>query len=155
MPIYVLDSSAVIKLYRPETGSDAVTQLLSGPDVLAFISRLAVVEVQRAFARRMRENEISAAEMDELRDGFYQDLQRRRFWVRRLREFHYHAAVRLVRRYAPERLRPLPRTLDAVHLAVALDVRAREGLDFFVSADKNLCEIAEAEQLRILNPESS
>lgn len=93
--------------------------------------------------------------MDELRDGFYQDLQRRRFWVRRLREFHYHAAVRLVRRYAQERLRPLPRTLDAVHLVAALDVRAREGLDFFVSADKDLCEIAEAEQLRVLNPESS
>lgn len=59
MPIYVLDSSAVIKLYRPEKGSDAVTRLLSGPDVLAFISRLAVVEVQRAFARKVRENEMA------------------------------------------------------------------------------------------------
>jgi predicted nucleic acid-binding protein len=102
----------------------------------------------------MRENEISAAELDELRDGFYQDLQRRRFWLRRLREFHYHAAVRLVRRYAPERLHPWPRALDAVHLAVALDVREREGLDLFVSADKDLYKLAEAEQLRVLNPEN-
>jgi hypothetical protein len=47
---------------------------------------------------------------------------------------------------------PLLRSLDALHLAVALDIREREGLDFFVCADKDLCTVAEAEQLRVLNP---
>jgi len=46
----------------------------------------------------------------------------------------------------------LVRTLDALHLTVAIDIRAREGLDVFVCADKDLCAVAEAEQLSVLNP---
>ena len=67
---------------------------------------------------------------------------------------HYRSAVRLIRKYAPELTLPLPllRTLDALHLVSALEVQALEGLDYFVSADANLCKIAQEEQLSIINP---
>jgi predicted nucleic acid-binding protein len=152
MPSYFLDSSAVIKLYQDEEGPAAVVRLLSELDSPRFIARLTIVEVQRAFSRRLRVQEISEHELDELRRGFYEDLLRRRFRVKELTALHYRSAVRLIRQYAPQRDIPLLRSLDALQLAVALAVRQQHGLDYFVAADKNLCEVAEAEGLSVINP---
>jgi hypothetical protein len=46
------------------------------------------------------------------------------------------------------------RTLDALQLATALDLRERAVLDHFMCADVNLCQIATAEGLSVINPES-
>jgi hypothetical protein len=46
----------------------------------------------------------------------------------------------------------LPRTLDALHLVSALEVQQQEGLNYFVSADVNLCQIAQEEHLSVINP---
>lgn len=100
MPVYFFDSSALVKWYRPEAGSDVVERLLTEPAAQHYISRLAVVEVQRVFSRRVRDREITEQELDSLRDRLYRDLGQRLFQVRKLRDFHYHNAVRLVRKYA-------------------------------------------------------
>jgi len=152
MASYFLDSSAVIKLYQPEDGSTTIERIMSEVDAQRFISRLTLVEVQRALARRLRTQEISAQELDELRRGFYEDLLRRRFRVKELTALHYRSAVRLVRQYAPQRAVPLLRSLDALQLAVALEVRQQHGLDYFVAADGDLCKVAKAEQLSVMNP---
>lgn len=165
MSVYFLDSSAVLKLYQQEKGSAEVHRVLSEPAAHFFISRLAVVEIQRAFARKVREGKLSEVELEELRRAFYDDLLEWRFRVKRLRDYHYHSAVRLVRKYAPvsqsieqsaagkKKASPLLRTLDALQLVVALDLQRREGLDAFVAADEDLCEVAKAEQLTVINPE--
>jgi predicted nucleic acid-binding protein len=153
MPVYFFDSSAPVKWYRPEAGSDVVERLLTEPSAQHYISRLAVVEVQRVFSRRVREREITEQELDNLRDRLYRDLGQRLFQVRKLRDFHYHNAVRLVRKYAPPQQTPLLRTLDALHLVSALDLHNRQPIDFFVSVAGDLCQVAEAEQLHVLNPE--
>ena len=44
------------------------------------------------------------------------------------------------------------RTLDAIQLAVALDVNSRTTLDRFVCSDIRLGEIATEEGLSVLNP---
>lgn len=155
MAIYYLDSSAAIKLYRLEAGSAAVEQIVNEPDSLRFISRLTVIETERAFGRRVRINEVSQSELEELRFGFYLDLRRRRMRVKEVTRLHYRSAVRLVRKYALSQHVPFVRSLDALHLAVALEARDQEGLDFFVCADKDLCAVAEAEQLSVINPELS
>lgn len=154
MPIYFLDSSAVVKLYQPEAGSEEVDRIVSQPGSVRFMSRLAIVEVQRALCRRQRVQDISESELDDLRRGFYEDLRRRRMRVKELRDRHYRSAVRLIRKYAPELTLPLPllRTLDALHLVSALEVQAQEGLDYFVSSDATLCKIAQEEQLSVINP---
>ena len=153
MPVYFFDSSALVKRYRLEAGSEVVERLLTGSAAQHYISRLAVVEVQRAFSRRMRAREITEQELDSLRDRLYRDMGQRLFQVRKLRDFHYHNAVRLVRKYAFPQQTPLLRTLDAIHLVSALDLHSRQPIDFFVSADGDLCKVAEAEQLNVLNPE--
>ena len=64
---------------------------------------------------------------------------------------HFHSAGRLVGRYSfTHRLR----TLDALQLAVALDLRERGYLDYFVVADKVLAEVAAVEGLAVRNPEA-
>jgi len=47
------------------------------------------------------------------------------------------------------------RTLDALQLAVALDVKSRVGLDAFVVADVACAEIAQAQGLSVTNPETT
>ena len=46
------------------------------------------------------------------------------------------------------------RTLDALQLATVLDLRTRGMLNHFVCADVNLCKIARAEGLSVINPET-
>ncbi len=106
MPIYYLDSSAFIKNYHPEEGSEEVQRIVNEPDSLRIISRLSVLEAQRAFALRARKTNIKAEELKTLRGTFFRDLMQRRFRVERLRDFHYHTAVRLVLKYWPERKLP-------------------------------------------------
>src|SRR5882672_8372299 len=62
MPAYFLDSSALVKAYRQETGTDRVTQLLKGPDPI-IVARLAQVEVSSAIVRRGREGAVAAADL--------------------------------------------------------------------------------------------
>jgi predicted nucleic acid-binding protein len=152
MPTYYLDSSAAIKLYQTEEGSAEVARIMSEPNSPRFIARLTIVEVLRAFSRRLRAQEISAREFERLRLGLYEDLRRRRMRVKEVTRLHYRSAARLVQQYASTQAVPLLRSLDALHLAVALDIRTREGLDVFVCADKDLSAVAEAEQLSVFNP---
>ena len=85
-------------------------------------------------------------------------MRRRQLLVFQLKGQHYRSAVRLVNKYALQQRTngagiPLIRSLDAIHLAAALALSTRETLDHFVSADEDLCKVAELEQLSVLNPE--
>ena len=152
MATYFLDSSVIVKFYHAEPGSEEVIRLLSEPNSRFFIAPLAVVEVQRAFIGKLRAQLISLDELSELRKGLYQDISQRLLWVRRVHQDHFHTAARLVNTYSPTLDVPMLRSLDAVQLATALDVQRRSGLDYFVSTDKDLCTIAELEQLTVINP---
>ena len=67
-------------------------------------------------------------------------------------DFHYCTAERLIRKYGPQLGQPRLRTLDALQLAVALEVHQHTRLDSFVAADDDLCGAARGEQLSTLNP---
>lgn len=152
MPNYFLDSSAVVKYYHPEVGSEVVTRLLNEPNGHYFISRLATVEVQRAFVGKVRAKQISVEELDELSQAFADDITLKCFLVIRLADALYSEAESLVRKYGPADTDPLLRTLDALQLASALEAHRQVGLDRFVSADKRQGEAARAEQLTVINP---
>lgn len=64
---------------------------------------------------------------------------------------HFGAAEKLVLRYGFDRRL---RTLDALHLAVAVDLRSQGLVDHFVAADKSICEVAALKQFSVLNPEN-
>ena len=154
MPIYYFDTSAALKHYHSEKGTDEVRRIVHDSASSCILSRLTLTEMQRGFARRARQREITGNGLKQLRGILYTDLQQHHFRLIRVQEFHHHDAVRLFVKYWQQTDVPLLRTADALHLAVALRLRDRESLDYFVSADGNLCQIAEAEQLSVINPEA-
>jgi predicted nucleic acid-binding protein len=144
------DTSALGKNYHVEVGTEEVERLLVLPDARNFISRLSIVEMQSVFARKVRSNVIVDADFELLRRRFLTDVTQRLLRVVRMTGLHYQEAERLIREHALERSL---RTLDALQLAVALDVRRRTGLDHFVCADRNLCAVARVVGLSVINPE--
>ena len=60
----------------------------------------------------------------------------------------YQEAERLIVAYRRRRFR----TLDALQLAVALDLSRRGMTEYFICADTRLCETAQEEGLLIINP---
>ena len=66
MARYFLDSSALVKRYHPESGSEAMDDLFNQPGNRSFISRLALVEVHSSFARLVREGFLTETDLDKL-----------------------------------------------------------------------------------------
>jgi predicted nucleic acid-binding protein len=143
-----LDTSALVKYYHPEEGTAEVTRFVQALNSRHYISRLGIVEAQHAFAIKLRTGEITDADFEGLRQRFLRDIAQGQFQHVRVTEPHYREAERLIVAYRRRRLR----TLDAVQLAVALDVHRRGLIECFVCADTRLCETAQEEGLVIVNP---
>jgi len=151
---YYLDSSAMVKHYIPERGSEWVSSLIKakmdeGPQNLIAIAEIGEVEVAAALAKRRRMNEISATQQ---RMGLATFLRHcaRRYHVLQMDSTIVKLAIDLTQRH------PL-RGYDAVHLAVALlfnRALVENGLPplTFISADDVLCEAAKREGLPTENP---
>jgi predicted nucleic acid-binding protein len=147
---YFFDSSALIKLYHPELGSQRVAAIFGTAGRRIIVSRLAGVEFHSALALKSRTGHLDRAGSATLRFRFLNDVAIGAIELVELSESHYSAAERLIVRHGDTKGL---RTLDAIHLALALDVHLHAGLDAFVAADKALCEVANLEGLAVLNPE--
>ncbi|MEK7409067.1 MAG: type II toxin-antitoxin system VapC family toxin [Acidobacteriota bacterium] len=150
MATYFFDSSALTKFYHQELGSAKVQSIFSEPGRRILISRLTSVEMQSVFAGKVRTHAITLAEASKLRRAFLSDIRHRSFEVLAVTGPHYRRAERLIELHGvSQRLR----TLDALQLAVALGLRQRALLDYFVASDKALCTIAATEGLPVVNAE--
>lgn len=150
MANYFFDTSAIVKHYNPELGSSRVDALLAEVGSAHAISRLAIVEFHSAFARKVRTGRLTPEEFAITTRLFRADVSAKRFRIVGLRVAAYDSAVKLIRRIGP--LQNL-RTLDALQLAVALELNGRGVPVEFVCADQALCTIASAEGLMAINPE--
>jgi predicted nucleic acid-binding protein len=74
------------------------------------------------------------------------------FSVARLLVAHHKEAERLLRRYGPMAGQGI-RTLDALQLAVALDLRNKRVIDTLISADARLIAVAQSEGFDVVDPE--
>jgi predicted nucleic acid-binding protein len=152
MPGDFLDTSALAKHYHPEVGSAEVDRLWSDAARILFVSRLSALEIISVFAGKVRAGVISVADFNALRRRFLADLTKtKRLLGVRLLVAHYHEAEALLRKHgAVRRLR----TLDALQLAVAIDLQRKGAVDRVVSADKDLLAVAAAEGLGVFDPEN-
>jgi uncharacterized protein len=73
--ILFCDTSALVKLYVDEDGSDQMSQQAAASDAVA-VSRMAWVETISAMARRAREEPFNAAALAMARDAFVSDWPR-------------------------------------------------------------------------------
>ena len=143
-----LDTSALVKYYHPEEGTGEVTQFVQERNGRHYISRLGIVEAQHAFAIKLRTGDITETDFAGLRQRLLRDIAQGLFQHVRVTEPYYREAERLIVTYRRRRFR----TLDALPLAVALDLSRRGMTEYFVCADTRLCETAEEEELVIVNP---
>jgi len=142
--ILVLDTSALVKIYISEPGSERMRAVVSQGDPKV-ASVLAFAEMHATFARRRREELLLPAELEQIRSGFGDD------WERLTQIPVGEAVLRLVPGLCERH--PL-RGADAVHLASALLLR-EEGLEVvFACSDHNLLEAAAAEGLVTFDPAS-
>ncbi len=151
MSVLFLDSSALVKRYIAETGSDTVSALLS-PQAgnVVFISVISGVEVVAALTRRQRIGDVTQQQAASVISAFVDDwsevyelIMADRPTIRR--------AMDLAQRHAL-------RAYDAVQLASALAVHAhlvaRNVPLIFLSADVALNDAGSGEGLQIQNPQT-
>lgn len=146
MVVYFFDSSALVKRYMDEPGSEWVRWALS-QSPFAAIAEITIVEVVAALARRWRMGEIAAKEYRFAKDVFLKDVQGHSVFP--ANRSTIEQATALIDRH------PLC-AYDALQLATALqlaDALRSEGFSLtFVSADERLCAAAEQEGLPTVNP---
>jgi predicted nucleic acid-binding protein len=120
-----IDSSALVKLYLPEAESDRLDAYLRGRRDL-MISELCITEVIWAAARRKREGDLDSKQANKLRDALLADAGSGCF--RRLDitpEIHRDAERMLLSSNSLAL-----RTLDALHIALALSAEAQLVITF-------------------------
>ncbi len=135
-----LDTSALIKLYVEEAGTDRVEAAIDRVEVVA-TSVVAYAEARAALARRHRENDFTASEyqgiVSEL-DASWQGYERLGVTEGLARE-----AGELAEEHAL-------RGFDAVHLASALRLAQRFPSSSFLAFDERLTAAAERTSLSVL-----
>jgi predicted nucleic acid-binding protein len=147
---YFFDTSAAVKYYHTEPGTERVSAIFSEPGQTLRISSLGLLEIQSAFALKVREGVLDPRAAGMQRARLMLDIASGAIDVYSVTDRHFADAERLIARHgSSQRLR----TLDALQLAVALDLAAQDLLDFFVVADRALGEVARLEGLTIINPE--
>jgi hypothetical protein len=151
LPTYFLDTSAVAKLYHREAGSEYVDGILREPGSQSLISRLSIVEMESVVAVKLRTGEIDRQDAEIARRCLRADLSRQRLLVGpSIRAQHYQAARTLLMKYgAEEGLR----TLDALQLAIALDLQGAGLITIIVAAGQRLCRVASLAGCASVNPE--
>jgi predicted nucleic acid-binding protein len=151
LPNYFLDTSALAKLYNNEAGSEYVDRILKEPDSRSLISRLSIVEMESVLAIKVRTGEIDQRDVEIARRCLRADLSQRRLLVGEpIQARHYQVARTLLVRYGvAEGLR----TLDALQLAIALELRRLGWISVLVAADQRLCRVASLAGCSTVNPE--
>ncbi|MDR5657384.1 type II toxin-antitoxin system VapC family toxin [Halodesulfurarchaeum sp. HSR-GB] len=143
MAHYFFDTSALAKRYAQEPGTDVVDDLVERDDDTIVITSLSVVELASALRRKRNRGSLSPDDVDGLLTIFFEEALET-FVVVPLDETRYETALDIV-------LEDDLRTLDSLQLAAALDIGADLELTF-VSADRDLNEVATLRGLETLDP---
>lgn len=129
------DSSALVKRYIEEKGSDRVAAILSSASALG-VSIICVPEIVSALCRRRRERKLSTQDYQNTKASVLSDIDDAT--VIGITEDVIAHAVALLEQF------PL-RSADALHVACA----SQWSTDLFVSADDRQCKAARAHSLRV------
>ena len=111
-----------------------------------------MLEAQSAFAGKVRTEVILPVDADVAMDQIFMEIASGLVEIVSLEDVHLDNARTLVRKYGY--LRRM-KTLDAIQLALALDMHRTGELDVFVAADKLLAELAAFEGLTVEDPENT
>jgi predicted nucleic acid-binding protein len=143
MLFYFFDTSALVKRYHRESGSDRINAIFDDQGNVLIISELAIVEVASALQRKRNRGEITVQAMNDAMAQF-DNAVLNDLIVTGFRSGFIQQARNLVRQHGL-------RTLDALQLTAALEFSALAPV--FVCADGGLCWAASNVGLAVLNPD--
>lgn len=147
-----IDTSVLVKHYHAEHGTEIFDQLWNDLTNVLVVSRLAVVEMMSALAAKTRAGLISEGQFQTLRRRFTADLTKnKRLTAIRMLVSHYRDAEKL---FSTVGLTRRLRTLDALQLAVAVDLYRKQPICRVVSADRDLLAVATDLGIATLDPEN-
>jgi predicted nucleic acid-binding protein len=146
LALYFLDTSALVKLYVQEPGTDRLLPLISDqPDNRFAVLAISVVEVRSAIRRRQRAGDIDASVATAILESVQSHLETR-FIRQAINDTVIDMALEMIDRYAL-------RAYDAVQLAGCLVLCTISSEAFtFVCSDHRLLEAARSERLKVLDP---
>lgn len=138
--IYFFDTSALIKRYVQEKGSNIVDNLMESADEI-FISAITRIESISAARRLTEEKSLSKSDFNIFKDYLASDFPF--FMVVEFSEYIEKKAIELIEKYQIK-------TLDAIQLACCLAVK--EDIDHLVTSDVKLVRTASDVRIDIINP---
>jgi predicted nucleic acid-binding protein len=150
LALYYLETSALVKLYIREAGTEQLLRLVSRRANHRFaVLTLTQVEFRSAIRRRERAGDIDNSIATDLANRFERHLETK-FLRQVLDDSVLETALKLIDRY------PL-RAYDAIQLAGCLTLQAMSGEDdpVFVCSDHQLLEAAACEGLSSIDPSES
>jgi predicted nucleic acid-binding protein len=138
-----LDSSALVKRYTEEAGTDFVKSILATSELIT-TSKLTYPEILSALMKKVRSGEIEKKTFHGIVDKFDKD------WGHMLVLDFHNDLLPIVKNLIEKH--PL-KTADAIHLSSAMWLKFSSKADVtFVASDSNLLKAAEAEKLQVMNP---
>ncbi len=129
-----VDTSALVKYYYPEAGSERVESILLKARQV-YLCQIAVTEFASALMKKMRTGTLEKEKQVVVWNVFLDDLNTGQMELISLDERHYLKAADIIRDYGRKES---IRTLDSLQLVAALDVPDTK----FIAADKFLSRIA-------------
>lgn len=138
------DTSALVKRYCEETGTDVVDELVESQQTTVVLTSLSVIESVSAFRRKYNTGDVSRSVVNELIADFFREALSE-FLLMSMEESLFEHSFELI-------LEDDLRTLDSLQLSAAVSVSEQVDELTFVCADDELVEVAEARGLDTFNP---
>lgn len=150
MANYLADTSALIKLYHSEPGSDYMEQLIGNLGNRIYIAPITLIEFESVLAIKQRTRQISAEEAEVSRSRLSGELKSE--FVRgtaSVRPGHLRSAGLLIRRFG---VTHSLRAMDAIQVAIAAELYDEKRIHFFLTSDIRLFGVAKTLGIPSIDP---
>lgn len=152
MKRYFLDTSALVKHYHQEAGTEVVDQIFNSAERILLISDISIIEFHSALGLKVRTGEIAKDVFKHAIGLFAQDIADTKYQIEPFGDKQKKEAVDLLIKYAYEHH---IRTLDSMQLSVMKSAAVAIQIESVLCADKRFCEIIRLEGFKVFNPEES
>jgi uncharacterized protein len=143
------DTSALVKRYHREVGSDVVDAAFASKDVTRMISDMTVIECYSAFAKKVRTGEITEEDFRETIKEIAEDIHSGAIRLTFFGDRDKREAAALIEKHG---LSKNLRTLDAIQFAVVKRLGS-EVLRHVYCADRPFAALLREEGLSVIDPE--
>jgi predicted nucleic acid-binding protein len=149
--IVFFDTSALVKRYHREVGTDVVEGAFTDPGATRMISDLSVIECYSAFAKKVRTGDITEEDFRAAIKELAEDIRSGAMQLVVFGDSDKKEAAVLIERYGLSRNL---RTLDAMQLAVIKRLGSQMIQNVYC-ADRPFAILIEEEGFAVINPEAS